>query len=153
MGFLENLKTAPAGVAAATAVVGYDLLTGLRDARTPEARNISALKFTGANAAGECAIEVYVNRQLVGTYHNTSTGLVADENKDTQKMATYVPGMALIEAKVIKAPTVSPVMLTLEFSPARSSYGGTRRRWTGRRTGVRRTGGSRLPRFPAGGGF
>jgi len=145
---LENTRVS---VAAATAIVGYDLLQGVRDARTPEARVLAGIGLVGSAAAGDAIIEIYVNRQLVGTYSNTSTGSTIDRQKDLLAMDTFVPGNAQIEAKVIDAPGTNPLVLHLEYSAPKSSG----RRFTGRRRsyggGTRRAAPARRSFRPSGG--
>lgn len=136
---MENLRVE---VAQATAVVGYDLLTGLRDARTPEPRQLVGLGFVGSAVIGDCIGELYINRVLTGTYACSTAAVKGmDTNKDILQLDSYVPANAQIEFKLVKAAVTNPVVLQLEF--AKAGYGGRsggfRRR--SRRTSPARGGG------------
>lgn len=133
MPFVENMETT---VAAATAVLGYDLLSGNRDSRSTVARTIVGLWCTGSAAAGDTIFDLYVDGQRKGTYRNTATGLTPDMDHDYIALETYVPPNALIEAIVTDAASTNPVVTHLEFAKAGSTS-------TGRRYGTRRNYGTR----------
>lgn len=135
---IANIRTA--SIPAATAVVGYDLLTGERDARVPFARKLDTIALVGSAAAGDTIIELFVQGQSVGKYSNSSTGVSIDRTKDMIPLNIYVGANELIEAKVIDAASTNPVVLQLEFD--KPEYNKTYRR------SYRRSGGSR----PAAGG-
>lgn len=143
MNQIANIRTA--NIPAATAVVGYDLLTGERDARVPFGRKLDTLIYTGSAVLGDSRIEIFVQGQSVGKYANTSLGLVATDKKDMIPLDLDVPANSLLEAKVITAATTNPVVLQLEFS--KPDY-------SGRRTSFRRkSGGARRTGARTGGGF
>jgi len=123
-------------VAAATAVVGYDLLKDVPENRLPYARIIDGFAYVGANAAAESTVEIWINGVKKGTYANSSTGLVIDQNKDLMGMNLYIAANEQLQAIVKTAPTVSPVVVQFEMhAPAKT--------FSGRRTGYRRSSSSR----------
>lgn len=134
---MENLRQTIAG---ANLTLGTDMLSGHRDARATRARQIVGIALVGSAAAGDMAVDLYVDGQRKGNYINSSTGVVVDMDKDFIAMDTYVPANALIEAIITDAGGTNPAMLTLEFGPptftGRRSYG-TRRSgsYTRRSTG------------------
>jgi|Deesub1362B_J571_1020462.scaffolds.fasta_scaffold31246_2 hypothetical protein len=100
-------------VAAATAVVGYDLLKEERQQVVSYDRVIWGLMLTGSAAAGDTVIELYVEDVLVGTYANTATG-EGNINSDLQPISDlYVPAGSKIHAIVKDAPSTNPIILKL----------------------------------------
>lgn len=136
MADIANIRTAQ--IAAATAVVGYDLLTAQPDARVPYPRIMDGVALVGSAAAGDTVIELRINGRRVGTYSNTATGVGVDKERDLMPLDLYVGANQLIEAVVTDAASTNAVVLQLEFhKAARKSFGGSRR--TNRRSGNRRT--------------
>ena len=100
-------------VAAATAVVGYDLLQDARQQVVSYDRALWGLMLTGSATAGDTVIELYVEDVLVGTYSNTSTG-EGTVDADLQPLDNiYVPGGAKIHAIVKDAPSTNPIIIKL----------------------------------------
>lgn len=102
-------------VAAATAVVGYDLLVNEVHARSPKHRTLNAVALKGSAAAMDTIVEMYIDEVRVGKFGNTGTGV---PNKDDLFMTerNIIPAGAQIRAIVTDAPATNPiqVMLTLE---------------------------------------
>lgn len=102
-------------VAAATAVVGYDLLVGTVYARGPKHRTINAVGLKGSAAAGDTIVDIYVDEVRIGTFQNTGTGI---PNKDDLFMTerNIIPAGAQLRAVVTDAPATNPInlMVTLE---------------------------------------
>lgn len=124
-------------VAAATAVVGYDLVQSDINNRQPMGRRLTNLALTGSAAAGDCIVELMINGRAIGRFANTSTGLVADRTKDFRAVNAYVRANELIQVFVRDAADTNPIVLEMEFTES----SGTGRRSYGRRsyTGGRRT--------------
>lgn len=137
---IENLR---ASVAYGTAVVGYDLLTGVPEARTGENRVISNVALTGGAAAGDCGIEVWVDSTKVGTYFNTGTSGAADRQRDLIPSDTFVKAGALIQAKVIDAAPSGVMVVQIEFSKPKARV----RRFFKRTTTTRRSSGFAQRRY------
>jgi len=101
-------------VAAATAVVGYDLLTNRPDiavASTP--RVLRAVGLTGSAAAGDAAVDIKVASRTVSTLFNSATGFpTADAAKfDT---AYAVPAGSPVSVIVTDAPATNPLNLLID---------------------------------------
>jgi len=131
---MENVVST---VAFGTAVIGYDLLSNKPEARVGQARKITSIGLTGGTAAGDCAVEIWVDNTKIGTYYNTRAGDACSVNDDMKPAATYVKSGALIQAKVIDAAPANNMHLEIEFSSASSGYTG--RRTYGRRRSARTT--------------
>lgn len=105
-------------VAAATAVVGYDLLKDERQQVVSYDREIWGLMLTGSAAAGDCTVDLYIEDVYVGTYANTSTG-EGQINTDLQPISDlYVPAGSKIHAIVSDAPSTNPIILKLFWDEA-----------------------------------
>lgn len=101
-------------VAAATAVVGYDLLTNRPDIATSSQRRVlRAVGLTGSAAAGDAAVDIKVSARTVATLFNSGTGFpLADASKfDTQ---FEVPAGAPVSAIVTDAPATNPLNLLVD---------------------------------------
>jgi hypothetical protein len=103
-----------ASVAAATAVVGYDLLVGLPWSRSPANRIITGIGYTGSAAIGDSAVDVFVDEVRIGTFYNTRLGM---GNKDDifPQPGNFVPAGALVRVIVTDAPATNPVFLMLDM--------------------------------------
>jgi len=116
-----NIRTAQ--IAAATAAVGYDLLTGVADARVPYARIMDGIALVGSAAAGDTVVDIFINGTRKGTYSNTATGVAVDKERDLMPLDLFVGANALIEAKVTDAAATNPVVLQLEFhTPTKKAF-------------------------------
>jgi len=102
-------------VAAATAVVGYDLLasgTGPRFARMAGIdRVITGVGLCGSAAAGDTEVHVYVEDVFAGNFYNTTTGFPTVDHVCKTKIA--VPANAQIRAVVNDAPATNPANLLI----------------------------------------
>lgn len=101
-------------VAAATAVVGYDLLTNRPDiASGGVQRVIRALGLTGSAAAGDTAVDIKVGNRTVATLYNNATGFpTADAGQF--KTAYGVPAGSPVSAIVTDAPATNPINLLVD---------------------------------------
>jgi len=102
-------------VAAATAVVGYDLLTN-RPEITSSAmrRTIRSLALTGSVAAGDTEIDVKVGNRVVATMFNTATGFPTN---DASKFPTsyIVPPGSPVSVIVKDAPATNALNLLIDL--------------------------------------
>lgn len=101
-------------VAAATAVVGYDLLTNRPDiANAPNRRTLRALALVGSAAAGDTVCEVKVGARVVATLYNTATGFPTNDASkfDTQYV---VPGGSPVSVIVTDAPATNALNLLID---------------------------------------
>jgi len=129
-------------IAAATAVVNYDLIGDEINRMAPQARTLEGLALTGSTDAGDCVVEIMVGNKSVGKFENTSTGLAVDMSKDFKKVDEFIPANAQIQAFVRDAANTNPILLYMQFGrpTGRSSF--RRRTWsTKARTTFRRPAG------------
>lgn len=130
---MSNIRVS---VAAATAVVNYDLVQNEINALLPESRVIKGFGLVGSAAAGDTIVELMVGNKSIGKYENSSTGTVFDVQKDIKVLDEFVPANTRVQAIVRDAAATNPVVCLIEFGrPARAS--GTRRRRSYRGTSNR----------------
>lgn len=101
-------------VAAATAVVGYDLLTNRPDIAVASVnRTLRAVGLTGSAAAGDAAVDIKVASRTVATLFNSGTGFPA---ADASKFDTFfsVPAGAPVSVIVTDAPATNPLNLLID---------------------------------------
>jgi hypothetical protein len=101
-------------VAAATAVLNYDLLSGRPDIAVSGAnRVIRALGLTGSAAAGDTSVDVKVGNVTVSTLFNTATGF---PTADAAKFPTqyFVPAGTPISVIVTDAPVTNAINLLID---------------------------------------
>jgi len=95
-------------IAAATAVVGFDLFTGERWARSPVDRLVTGLGMRGSAAAVDTEAELYIDEVRVGAFRNVSTG--APNMDDLFPLeALEVPAGAELQLVVTDAPATNPI--------------------------------------------
>lgn len=101
-------------VAAATAVVGYDLLTNRSDiAGAGVNRVLRSVGLTGSAAAGDSEVEIKVGNRTVATLFNSATGFPTN---DASKFNTAyaVPAGANVSVIVKDAPATNPLNLLID---------------------------------------
>lgn len=102
-------------VAAATAIVNFDLFTGQVWARAPQNRAITGMGLAGSAAAGDAEVEVFIDEVRVGNFFNNKLGF--PNNDDLLPLeGLFIPGGAAIRAIVRDAPATNPLnaMVALE---------------------------------------
>jgi len=143
---IANIRTGQ--IAAATAAVGYDLMTGIAEARVPYARIMDGFALVGSAAAGDTVVDLFINGTKKGTYANTSTGVAIDQNKDLMGMDLFIGANQLIEVKVTDAASTNAVVCQMEFHKP-TGKSGTRRAGAYRRAGGYSTQRSTTRRYPS----
>jgi len=101
-------------VAAATAVVGYDLLTNRPDIANSAARRVlRAIGLTGSAAAGDTVVDIKVGNRTVATLYNTATGFPTN---DASKFPTSynVPPGSPVSVIVTDAPATNAINLLID---------------------------------------
>jgi len=101
-------------VAAAVAVVGYDLLTNRPDiANAARPRVLRAIALTGSAAAGDTAVDFKVGNRTVATLFNTATGFPTN---DASKFPTSysVPAGSPVSVIVTDAPATNALNLLID---------------------------------------
>lgn len=101
-------------VAAATAVVGYDLATNTTWQRRGVHRVLRGIAMKGSAAAGDTEVEVYAAETRVGIIYNDDTGF---PNMDNLKPAgnIFIRAGDPIRLNVTDAPATNPINLMLDF--------------------------------------
>ena len=101
-------------VAAATAILNADLLTGERFKRTPQNRTLEGVALRGSAAAGDTEIEMFIDEVRIGSFFNNATAF--PNNDDLLPLESlFIPGGAELQAIVIDAATTNPVNLMLSL--------------------------------------
>jgi len=101
-------------VAAATAVVGYDLLTNRPDIQNSASnRVLRAIGLTGSAAAGDTVVDFKVGNRTVATLYNTATGFPTN---DASKFPTSysVPAGSPVSIIVTDAPATNPINVLVD---------------------------------------
>lgn len=101
-------------IPAATAVLGYDLLSNRADIRTGGARRVlRAIGLTGSAAVGDSSVDIKVGNRVVATLFNNATGFPTN---DAGKFVTQflVPVGAALSVVVTDAPATNPLNLLID---------------------------------------
>lgn len=97
-------------IAAATAVVGYDLLTNIPQARTSGAnRVLRAAGLAGSAAALDTRVGVFVGGNKIGQIFNVSTGHVQNDRDLTDFGDAFIPAGDPLSLLVEDAPVTNPI--------------------------------------------
>lgn len=104
-------------IAAATAVVGYDLLTTEPAARQSGApRTLDAFALTGSAAAGDTKVSVRIGATEVATAYNTATGFPTQDASKIDMGALFIPGGSPLSVLVTDAPVTNPINLQVDIT-------------------------------------
>jgi len=104
-----------ATVAQATAVVGYDIVQGVKWRRENYNRRAVGVGLAGSAVVGDCNAEMFVNGLKVGEFRNLVLGW---PSKDYILPCNIpVPRDSLIEMKMTIQPTTNPINLIAIFVP------------------------------------
>jgi len=113
------MPTIDDSVAAATAVVGYNLFGGKSYAQKPYVRHLKRIGFVGGNAINEATVELMVGGVSSGGFRNNVSGVAAVRQSDDMKNVDIgVLPNEIIEAFVRVAPTTSPLVWSLDIDEA-----------------------------------
>lgn len=104
-------------VAAATAVVGYDILQDARLQDVQYQRQLVSVRITGSAAAGDTLLDLEIGQQFLGTYANTNA-TPPGNREDLQDLGGPIvyPGEK-IQMFVQDAPTTNPIVVEIETIP------------------------------------
>jgi len=101
-------------VAAATAVVGYDLMQGHIAQQMGRMRVLSAIGCKGSAAAGDTKVDIFVDQTKVGEVYNSGTGFCNMD--DVMPIGAYaVPPHSQIHLYVTDAPGTNPINIVLKW--------------------------------------
>ena len=101
-------------VAAATAIVGYDLFEGEWFQRMAEDRTITGIAIAGSANAGDTRLELMIETRKVGEYFNKATGFPL-RDQHTIPIEEDVDEGEAIHCYVKVAPTTNPINVDLEW--------------------------------------
>ena len=100
-------------VAAATAVVDYDLLRNTQFKVSSRPRRLVAAGLRGSAAALDTLVALMVGTTEVGRIYNDATGA---PNRDAMfRIGARVPPNMEITAKVVDAPATNPINLAVDL--------------------------------------
>ena len=100
-------------VAAAVAVVTFDLCSNQSWRLSPSRRRIVAVGLAGSAAALDTAVDVFVGNTKVGTLYNAATGAVTKDHMF--RIGTPVPGGQEVHLYVTDAPATNPLNAVVDF--------------------------------------
>ena len=109
------MGSALVSVAAATAVVGYDLFGDEWFQSMGEERVLTGIAVTGSAADGDTVIELFVDDVLVGEYINTDSDFPVLSEDLIELEDIYVPIYAKIRAVVQDAPATNPINVHIQW--------------------------------------
>ena len=102
-----------ASIAAATAVLGYDLTTGQLWAVSGNDRILTGFAITGSAAAGDCKVDLYVDQVKVGEFYNTTTGFPTRDH--FYALDAFCPAGSKISVIVTDAAATNPVNVVVAW--------------------------------------
>ena len=105
---------AQVSIAAATAVVGYDLLGSSTFRQTTQGRVVRRAGLTGSAAALDTQIDLFAGSTKIGSLYNSATG-AAQQDASMFTIQTALPANVSLSALVVDAPATNPVNLVIEF--------------------------------------
>lgn len=100
-------------VAAATAVVGYDLFQNQTWRVSARPRRLRGLACAGSAAALDTQVDLYVDQYYVGTFFNSATGAPNMDRDIVPLKGNYVPPGATVACIVKDAPATNPINVVL----------------------------------------
>jgi len=100
-------------VAAATAVVGYDLFQNEVWNVSDRPRRLRGIAVAGSAAAGDAAIDLYIGRYYVGRFYNLATGFPNIADHMIPLKGNLVPAGSKISCVVADAPGTNPINIIL----------------------------------------
>ena len=100
-------------IAAATAIIGYDLCRDTAWQESNRNRRLVAVGLSGSAASLDTKVRLMVGTQMVGEMFNSKTG--APNKDDMFRVGSIVPGGAPVHALVDDAPVTNPINIALDF--------------------------------------
>lgn len=104
---------------AATAVVGYDLMSNSSYALKPYNRVISSVGCVGSTNPADAKFDLFVGETKVGDFFNTTGGanIVPNTDKDWIRQNIFVPANVQLRAVVSDAAATNPLVVTFQTVP------------------------------------
>lgn len=101
-------------VAAATAVVGYDLFSDEWFQQLSEDRELTSIGVAGSAAALDTLLELFVGVVKIGEFYNSALGMVLMDAHMVPIDADVDEG-ELLHLYVVDAPTTNPINIVLTW--------------------------------------
>lgn len=101
-------------VAAATAVLGYDLTTNTTWRTSSRPRRLKALGMAGSAVILDTKADVFIGSEKVGELFNSSL-LAVNRNTDMFSSGKLVPAGEALSVLIVDAPATSALQLTIDF--------------------------------------
>lgn len=103
------------GTAAATAVLGYNLLQNRPDVQSSgRTRTLRGLALTGSAVIGDCSVDVKVQDRVVATVFNSAL-LTPQMDRDLIPLSVHVPAGSPVSVIVTDAPATSILYVMLDL--------------------------------------
>lgn len=103
------------GIAAATAVLGYNMLQNRPDVQSAgRQRVLRGLALTGSAVIGDCSVDVKVGDRVVATIFNSAL-LTPQADRDMMPMQVLVPVSVPVSVIVVDAPATSILYVMLDL--------------------------------------
>lgn len=103
------------GVAAATAVLGYNVLQNRPDVQSAgRNRTLRGFALTGSAVIGDCSVDIKVGDRVVGTFYNSAL-LTPQRDRDIMPMSIHVPAGTPVSVIVVDAPATSIMYSMLDL--------------------------------------
>lgn len=100
-------------VAAATAVVGYDLASGQVWQRSSKDRIITGFALKGSAGPNDTKVDLLIDTVKIGEFYNTTTGF--PNMDDLNPLGNFVPAGSDVHIYVTDAPGTNPINGILAF--------------------------------------
>jgi len=107
------MALAEISVAAAVAVVGYNLLQNSPHRQSRRPRRLRSIALCGSAAAGDTEIQVLIGTTEVARKFNTTTGFPTGDH--FVRVGRSVPPGEEVHAIVTDAPATNPINLIVDF--------------------------------------
>ena len=101
-------------IAAAVAVVGFNLLNNSPHRQSSRRRSLRSVALAGSAAAGDTEISVLVNATEIARIFNSATGFPTRDH--LKRVMRGIPANSELAAVVVDAPSTNPINLLLEIS-------------------------------------
>lgn len=101
-------------VAAATAVVGYDLAKDTIWQQTGRHRALKGVALCGSAAGGDTKVSIFVDTVKVSEIYNTTTGFPTRDH--LKEIGAMIPANSRLHAYVDDAPSTNPINIMFEWA-------------------------------------
>lgn len=95
-------------IAAATAVLGYDLAQGTIWQQQSKNRYLTGFALKGSAAAVDTKVDLFIDTVKIGEFYNTNTGM-ANMDDVIPLDGNFCPSGSMIHIYVTDAPTTNPI--------------------------------------------